>query len=166
MSTVKLKGNPVKVYGELPPVGERAGAFRLVKNDLSDLTLEDFSGKKVVLNVFPSVDTPTCATSVRKFNEMAAGLGGAQVVCVSKDLPFAQTRFCGAEGINNVTTASSFRGDEFGKDYGVLIQDGALAGLYARAIIVIDEKGQIAYTQLVGEIADEPDYERALEALK
>ena len=148
--------------GDLPAVGSPAPAFVLAGLDLSPVTSESFAGKALVLNIFPSVDTPTCATSVRTFNERAAA-GGAAVLCVSKDLPFAMSRFCGAEGIGNVTSASAFR-DGFGDDYGVTIADGPMAGLLARAVVVIGADGTVKHTQLVGEIADEPDYDAALAA--
>lgn len=148
--------------GELPAVGSPAPAFALTGLDLSPVTNGKFAGKPLVLNIFPSVDTPTCATSVRTFNERAAA-GGAAVLCVSKDLPFAMSRFCGAEGIGNVASASAFR-DGFGEDYGVTIADGPMAGLLARAVVVIGADGTVAYTELVPEIADEPDYDAALAA--
>ena len=163
MAQITLRGNPINTVGELPAVGSPAPAFTLTGGDLGPLGSEQFSGKPVVLNIFPSVDTPVCATSVRKFNERAAG-GGVSVVCVSKDLPFAFARFCGAEGIENVKTASAFR-DSFGEDYGVTITDGPMAGLLARAIVVIGADGKVAYTELVPEIAQEPDYDAALAAL-
>lgn len=148
--------------GDLPSVGAPAPAFALTGLDLSAVTDAKFAGKPLVLNIFPSVDTPTCATSVRTFNQRAAA-GGATVLCVSKDLPFAMSRFCGAEGIENVSSASAFR-DSFGEDYGVTIADGPMAGLLARAVVVIGADGNVAYTELVGEIADEPDYDAALAA--
>ena len=164
MAQITLRGNPINTVGELPAVGSSAPAFNLTGADLGAVSSEQFSGKPVLLNIFPSVDTPVCATSVRTFNERAAG-GGATVVNVSKDLPFAQKRFCGAEGIENVTTASAFR-DSFGEDYGVAITDGPMAGLLARAIVVIGADGSVTYTELVPEIAQEPDYEPALKALR
>ena len=164
MTTVTMKGNPVETVGELPSVGSQAPAFTLVQGDLSDLTLESLSGKRIVLNIFPSVDTGTCATSVRTFNEKAASLDNAVVVCVSADLPFAMTRFCGAEGIENVKLGSAFRSD-FGGDYGVTFKSGPLAGLLSRAVVVIDESGKVAYTEQVAEVTEEPDYEKALAAL-
>jgi len=164
MTTVTMKGNPVETVGELPAVGSQAPAFTLVQGDLSDLTLESLSGKRIVLNIFPSVDTGTCATSVRTFNEKAASLDNAVVVCVSADLPFAMTRFCGAEGIENVKLGSAFRSD-FGGDYGVTFKSGPLAGLLSRAVVVIDESGKVAYTEQVAEVTEEPDYEKALAAL-
>jgi thioredoxin-dependent peroxiredoxin len=163
MAQITLRGNAINTVGELPAVGSKAPAFSLTGPDLSAVSSEGFSGKSVLLNIFPSVDTPVCATSVRKFNERAAG-SGATVVNVSKDLPFAQKRFCGAEGIENVTTASAFR-DSFGEDYGTTIADGPMAGLLARAVVVIGADGNVAYTQLVPEIAEEPDYDAALAAL-
>ena len=163
MAQITLRGNAINTVGELPAVGSKAPAFSLTGADLGTVTNEQFSGKPVLLNIFPSVDTPVCATSVRKFNERAAG-GGANVVNVSKDLPFAQKRFCGAEGIENVTTASAFR-DSFGEDYGTTIVDGPMAGLLARAVVVIGADGNVAYAQLVPEIAEEPDYDAALAAL-
>jgi len=150
--------------GELPAVGSSAPAFSLVGSDLSEITSESLAGTKVVLNIFPSIDTPTCATSVRTFNERAAGLDNTVVLCVSEDLPFAAGRFCGAEGIQNVTTGSGFR-SSFAEDYGVKLVDGPLAGVMARSVVVVDESGQVTYTQLVPETADEPDYDAALAAL-
>jgi len=164
MASVTLRGNPFSTNGELPAVGSSAPSFSLVGSDLSEITADAFAGRKVVLNIFPSIDTPTCATSVRTFNERAAGLDDTIVLCVSEDLPFAAGRFCGAEGIENVKTGSAFRGS-FTDDYGVRLQDGPLAGLAARAVVVLDETGTVTYTQLVGEIADEPDYDAALAAL-
>ncbi|MBU2885936.1 thiol peroxidase [Gilvimarinus agarilyticus] len=164
MATVSLKGNPVSTSGDLPSVGSTAPDFTLVKADLSELTLGEYKGKRVVLNIFPSVDTPTCAQSVRTFNEQASKLDNTVVICVSKDLPFAQARFCGSEGLSNVVTGSAFRSD-FAEAYGVLITDGPLAGVTARAVVVIDESGSVSYQQLVSEIADEPDYDSALQAL-
>ena len=163
MAQITLRGNAINTVGELPAVGSPAPGFKLAGADLGAVSSEQFSGKAVLLNIFPSVDTPVCATSVRTFNERAAG-DGVSVVCVSKDLPFAQKRFCGAEGIENVTTASAFR-DSFGEDYGVTIADGPMAGLLARAVVVIDADGNVAYTELVPEIAQEPDYDAALTAL-
>ncbi|REG86902.1 thiol peroxidase [Marinomonas pollencensis] len=164
MSSVTLKGNPIETVGELPAVGTQAPAFELVKTDLSLATLSDYQGAKLVLNVFPSIDTPTCATSVRKFNESAAALKGVNVLCVSADLPFAAARFCGAEGIDHVDTGSSFR-SSFGDDYGLTFSTGPLVGLLSRAVIVLDENGSVLYTEQVAEIADEPDYDAALAVL-
>jgi len=166
MAKITFKGNPVATIGDLPKAGAPAPDFTLVKNDLSPATRKDFAGKNVVLNIFPSIDTSVCATSVRTFNQKAAGLPNTVVLCVSKDLPFAQKRFCGAEGIDKVQTLSSFRGPDFGKDYGVTMTDGPLAGLFARAIVVIDTAGKVTYTELVKEIAQEPDYQKALAAVR
>jgi thioredoxin-dependent peroxiredoxin len=163
MAQITLRGNQINTVGELPAVGSQAPGFTLTGTDLGELSSSQFSGTPVLLNIFPSIDTPVCATSVRTFNERAAG-GGVSVLCISKDLPFAQKRFCGAEGIENVTTASAFR-DGFGDDYGVTIVDGPMAGLLARAIVVIGAEGNVAYTELVPEIAQEPDYDAALAAL-
>lgn len=149
----------------LPNVGDAAPEFTLTGEELNDVTLQDFAGKRVVLNVFPSIDTPTCAASVRRFNEEAASLDNTVVITASKDLPFALSRFCGAEGIENVVATSAFR-STFGVDYGVEQGDGDMHGLFARAVIVVDESGKVAYTQIVPEIADEPDYEPVLAALK
>lgn len=164
MANVTLKGNPIETVGELPAVGAQAPDFSLVKVDLSEATLADFSGSKLVLNIFPSVDTPTCATSVRQFNQRASELENTHVLCVSADLPFAAARFCGAEGIDKVATGSSFRGS-FGEDYGVTFKTGPLVGILSRAIVVIDESGKVAYTEQVAETADEPDYDAAIAAL-
>ncbi len=164
MAQVTLRGNPFSTSGELPAVGSSAPGFSLVGSDLSEISADSLSGKKVVLNIFPSIDTPTCATSVRTFNERAAGRDDTVVLCVSEDLPFAAGRFCGAEGIENVKTGSAFRGS-FSDDYGVRLQDGPLAGLAARSVVVIDADGSVVYTELVGEIADEPDYDAAIAAL-
>ena len=165
MTTVTFQGNPVEVLADLPVNGSAAPDFTLTNADLSDATLADFKGKKIVLNIFPSIDTGVCATSVRTFNKSAAALENTVVICVSKDLPFALGRFCGAEGIENVKTVSGFRDSEFGKAYGVEIKEGPLAALYARAVVVINEEGKIAYTELVSEITNEPNYEGALAAL-
>ncbi len=165
MSQITLHGNPVNTNGELPALGSDAPDFTLTKADLSSVSKADLAGQNVVLNIFPSVDTPTCASSVRAFNERAASLDNTTVVCVSADLPFAFSRFCGAEGIENVTTASTFKNPGFMDDFGVRIVDGVLAGLCARAVVVLDANGKVAYTELVGEIGDEPDYDSALAAL-
>ncbi len=165
MAQVTLRGNPLQTSGELPAVGSKAPAFALVKSDLSTVTLDDLAGQKVILNIFPSIDTGVCATSVRTFNQRAAGLDGTTVLCVSADLPFAAGRFCGAEGIENVATGSTFRNPSFLDDYGVRLLDGGMAGLAARSVVVIDESGNVAYTELVPEIAQEPDYDAALAAL-
>ena len=163
MAQITLRGNPIHTTGELPAVGSPAPPFTLTGTDLAAVTSEELGGKPVLLNIFPSVDTPVCAMSIRTFNERAAA-SGLSVLCVSKDLPFAQKRFCGAEGIDNVMTASAFR-DSFGEDYGVLIADGPMAGLLARAIVVIGADGNVTYTELVPEIAVEPDYDAGLSAL-
>jgi len=163
MTTVTLKGNPFNTVGELPAVGSKAPAYTLTKTDLSDLNSSDLSGR-VVLNVFPSVDTPTCANSVRQFNSKASSLDNTTVVCVSKDLPFALDRFCGAEGLDNVIAASAFR-SSFADDYGLKMQEGPLAELCSRAVVILDESGKVIYTEQVAEIADEPDYDKALAAL-
>ena len=164
MAQTALRGNPVNLVGDLPAVGATAPAFSLTADNLSELTPADFAGKSVVLNIFPSIDTAVCATSVRTFNERAAGLDGTVVLCVSADLPFAQKRFCGAEGIDNVKTASTFRSD-FGEQYGVTLADGPMAGLLARAVVVLDPSGTVVHSQLVPEIAQEPDYDAALGAI-
>ncbi len=163
MSTITLKGNPVQTLGDLPALGSKAPAFTLVKDNLEELTSESLLGNKVILNVFPSVDTGTCATSVRRFNQEASQ-AGVTVVCVSMDLPFALGRFCGAEGIDKVTTASGFRSD-FGSAYGLVFTDGPLKGLYSRSVIVLSEQGEVLYTEQVQETTDEPNYEAALAAL-
>ncbi len=165
MATITLKGNPCETVGELPAVGSSAPAFTLVKPDLSDLSLDDLAGRRVVLNIFPSIDTPVCAASVRRFNEAAAGLDNTVVVCVSADLPFAQGRFCGAEGIENVQSGSDFREGRFANDYGVRIKTGPLAGVMARAVVVLDGSGRVTYSELVPEIAQDPDFDAALAAL-
>ncbi len=165
MATTAFKGTPVQTVGELPAVGSSAPAIELTGADLSDVTSESLAGRRVVLNIFPSVDTGVCANSVRKFNELAGSLENTTVVCASKDLPFALGRFCGAEDIENVTAASGFRSD-FGDTYGVTMSDGPLRGLFARSVVVLDENGQVTYTQLVPEIGQEPDYDAALAALK
>ena len=165
MAQTALRGNAVQTSGDLPAEGAAAPAFSLTKGDLSALSSADLAGQQVVLNIFPSIDTPTCAASVRAFNERAADLDNTTVVCVSADLPFAQGRFCGAEGIENVTTASTFKNPEFLTDYGVGMVDGPLAGLCARAVVVFDASGNVVHSQLVGEIADEPDYDGALASL-
>lgn len=163
MAQITLRGNTINTIGDLPAVGSAAPAFTLTGTDLGSVGSADYSGKAVLLNIFPSVDTPVCATSVRTFNERAAA-DGIAVLCVSNDLPFAQKRFCGAEDIENVTTASAFR-DSFGADYGVTITDGPMAGLLARSIVVIGADGNVLYTELVPEIATEPNYDAALAAL-
>ena len=165
MSSITLGGNPINTSGELPKTGSQLAYFKLVKTDLSIASLADYAGKKVVFNIFPSIDTGTCAASVRKFNATAANLNNTVVLCISRDLPFAQKRFCGAEGIENVENLSDFKDGSFGKTNGLEIIDGVLAGLHSRAVIVIDEKGTILHTEQVNEIADEPNYEAALAVL-
>lgn len=164
MAKITLKGNPFETLGDLPKIGSKAPNFTVVKPDLSEATLEDYAGRILVLNIFPSIDTPTCALSVRKFNQEAAQQDNLSVLCVSADLPFAAGRFCGAEGIANVQTGSTFR-SSFGKDYGVTIKTGPLAGLLSRAVVVINEQGEVIYTEQVQETADEPDYDSALAAI-
>lgn len=165
MSTVTLGGNPVNINATLPTVGSVAPQFQLVGNDLSDVSLQDYRGQRVILNIFPSIDTATCATSVRTFNKMANDLENTKVLCISRDLPFAQKRFCGSEGLENVINLSDFRDGSFGNDYGLTLTDSALKGLHARAIIVVDENGVVSHTELVSEIANEPNYEAALKVL-
>jgi thioredoxin-dependent peroxiredoxin len=166
MSTTKLSGAPIKLGGTFISEGVVAPDFTLVKGDLSNCTLKDVAGKFVVLNIFPSLDTAVCATSVRKFNKLAAGIENTVVLAISKDLPFAQGRFCTTEGIKNVIPLSDFRNNKFAEDYGVLIENGALAGLLARAVVVIDPSGKVIYSQLVPEITTEPDYDSALAVIK
>jgi thiol peroxidase len=165
MATITLGGNPIHTNGALPEVGSKAPNFTLLKTDLGTTTLTDFAGSKVVLNIFPSIDTGTCATSVRTFNADASKLVNTKVLCISRDLPFAQKRFCGAEGLENVINLSDFNTGQFGKDYGLEITDGPLAGLHSRVVIVLDENGTIIYTEQVPEIADEPNYAAALATL-
>ena len=165
MAKITFKGNPVNTSGNLPEKGSQAPEFTLVKSDLSSLSLKDLMGKKLILNIFPSLDTSVCATSVRKFNQLAAGMKNTQVLAISKDLPFAHGRFCTTEGITNVITLSGFRDAEFGKTYGIDTLDGLFRGLYARSIVIIDESGKVIYTQLVPETTQEPDYESALKVL-
>ena len=166
MATVTLKVNQINTIGNLPEVGNKMPKFSLTKNDLSVLSNSDLNGKKVVYNIFPSVDTGTCAASTRRFNQEAAGLENTTVVCISRDLPFAQKRFCGAEGIDNVIMASDFKNGEFGKDLGIIFIDGPLNSLLSRAVIVADENGKILFTEQVSETADEPNYEAAIASLK
>jgi len=166
MSTVTLKGNPVNTIGSIPEVGVKAPEFSLVGTNLADVKNEDFAGKRMILNIFPSLDTATCAASVRRFNVEASQLADTAVVCVSKDLPFAHSRFCTAEGIANVVSASEFRSNTFGKNYGVMITDGPLQGLMARAVVVVNKDGTVLHSQLVPEITEEPDYQSALDSLK
>jgi thiol peroxidase len=165
MAKITLKGNSINTCGALPAVGSQAADFVLTKTDLADISLKDFTGKKIVLNILPSIDTPVCANSVRRFNVEAAKQKNTVVLCISVDLPFALNRFCGAEGLQNVIPVSELRKRKFGEDYGVRIIDGPLAGLFSRAVVIIDEKGKVIYTEQVPEIAQEPDYEAALKAL-
>lgn len=164
MAEISLRGTPVNTVGELPDVGSSAPAFTLTGTDLGDVSSDRYSGRPVVLNIFPSIDTPTCASSVRTFNQRAAEQDGVTVLCVSNDLPFAMSRFCGAEGIENVEVASAFR-SSFGTDYGITQADGPLAGLLGRAVVVVDAEGKVVHSQLVNEIGEEPDYDAALGAL-
>ncbi len=161
----KLGPNTANLIGTLPVVGSAAPSFTLTANDMSDKTLNDFNGKNIILNIFPSIDTGTCATSTRKFNQYVASLQNTVVLCVSKDLPFAQKRFCGTEGIDKAITLSDFRDRGFGKSYGVELTDSSFAGLFARAVVVIDPSGKIKYTELVPQIGNEPDYDAALKAI-
>lgn len=165
MATTKLKGNPVSTSGELPKQGTAAPIFSLTGTDLSSISLTNYKGKKLILNIFPSIDTDVCAASVRYFNKAASETENSTVICISKDLPFAQARFCGAEGLDNVVMGSLMKSDQFGLDYGVRITDGPLEGLLARSIVVIDESGKVIYNQLVPEITEEPDYTKALSFL-
>ncbi|KAA9001989.1 thiol peroxidase [Affinibrenneria salicis] len=164
--SVHFQGNPVSVAGQLPKKGEKAKDFTLVAKDLSDVALSSFAGKRKIINIFPSIDTGVCAASVRKFNQLASGLDNTVVLCISADLPFAQSRFCGAEGLNNVSTLSTLRGADFKQNYGVEIASGPLQGLTARAVVVLDEQNVVLYSELVNEITNEPDYDAALAALK
>ncbi len=166
MAQVTLKGNPIHTSGDLPKVGSQAPAFTLTRTDLSEVTPADFPGQRLVLNIFPSIDTPTCATSVRTFNAQAGKAPNTTVLCISADLPFAAARFCTTEGLDKVVPASVFRNSGFGTAFGVTLSDGPLRGLLARSVVVLDEKGKVLHAELVGEIAHEPNYEAALAALK
>jgi thiol peroxidase len=166
MATVTLKGNPINTKGNLPSVGSKAPNFELSKDNLSDVTLDDYKGSRVIMNIFHSIDTGTCAASVRQFNKKASDLENVKILCISKDLPFAMSRFCGAEGIENVETLSDFRNGNFGDNYNLTYIDGPIRGLLARSIIVLDENGKILYTEQVQKVAEEPNYQAALEALK
>jgi len=165
MASITLKGNEIHTAGNLPEIGSEAPLFTLTRADLSPVSLSEFKGEKVVLNIFPSLDTGICAASVREFNKRVSEGLGAKVVCISKDLPFAHNRFCEAEGLENVITASDFKNSDFADAYGTEIADGPMAGLHSRAIVVVDERGRVAYTEQVPEIAQEPDYEAAVSAL-
>lgn len=166
MAKTAFKGSPVNTSGSLPVAGSKAPDFKLTKTDLTETSLKDFSGKRIILNIFPSIDTPVCQASTRKFSQEASKLPNTAIVCVSKDLPFAHKRFCAAEGISSLTTTSELRDAGFGQAYGVRITDTVLAGLFARAVVVVDESGKVVHTELVPEIANEPNYEKALNALK
>lgn len=166
MAQITLGGKPVHTLGTLPDIGEQAPEFTLVKGDLSRVTIEDFIGSRLILNVFPSVDTKVCATSVRKFNERAGNLENTQVLCISRDLPFAQSRFCAAEGLDHVVVLSDYEDGNFGKRYRLEMTDGPFARLHSRAVLVLNEEGKVIYKEQVPEIGNEPDYEAALEALK
>lgn len=166
MADITLKGNPIHTQGKLPSVGAKAPDFKLTATDLSEKSISDYKGKKVVLNIFPSVDTGTCAASVRKFNQEASGLENTVVLCISRDLPFAQSRFCAAEGLENVVSLSEFKDNNFSDAYQLKITDGPLAGLMSRAVVVINEEGNVVYTEQVPEIVDEPNYENAMAVLK
>ncbi|UJH92222.1 thiol peroxidase [Antarcticibacterium sp. 1MA-6-2] len=165
MSQITLKDKKINTYGNLPETGEKAPHFELVRSDLSTATLKDFRGKRVIMNIFPSIDTNVCATSVRNFNERASKLNNTEILCISRDLPFAQKRFVDDEGLKNVTNLSDFRQGDFGKDYGVEMIDGPMAGLLSRVVIVLDEEGKVLHSQQVGDIGDEPDYLSALKSL-
>ena len=165
MATITLQGNEIHTNGDLPAVGSDAPDFSLADGDLNDRGLADYAGKKKLLNIVPSLDTPVCATSTKKFNDAAAGRDDVVMLMISADLPFAMSRFCSAEGTDNVISLSMMRSRNFAKDYGVLITDGPLAGITARAVVVIDEDNKVVYTELVPEIAQEPDYDKALAAL-
>jgi thioredoxin-dependent peroxiredoxin len=165
MAKITLKGNAINTYGNLPAKGSVAPEFKLTKTDLSDVSISDFKGKKLILNIFPSLDTSVCATSVRKFNAEASKLPNTVVLCISRDLPFAHSRFCSTEGLNNVVSLSQLRDDNFGKSYGVQIVDGPMAGLFSRALVVVDENGKVIYTEQVPEIVQEPDYASAIKYL-
>jgi thiol peroxidase len=165
MTKITLKGNTVNTGGELPPVGSMAKDFKLVATDLSVKTMDDFKGNKLVLNIFPSIETGTCAASVRNFNKRAADLDNTTVLCISRDLPFAQARFCGAEGIENVVMLSDFDTGQFARDYGLNLIDGPMKGLNSRCIVIIDEEGKVTYTQQVAKISEEPDYDHAMKNL-
>ena len=165
MAQITLHDNPINTIGSLPAINTKAPAFQLTNTDLSDASLNDFAGKRVVLNIFPSIDTGVCATAVRRFNAEAEKLENTSVLCISADLPFAQARFCGAEGLDRVISLSAMRDRKFGEDYGVTIIDGPLAGLFSRAVVIVDENGNIIYTEQVPEITQEPDYETALKSL-
>jgi thiol peroxidase len=166
MATITFKGTPTTTCGALPTVGSKVPSFVLTKSDLTDTTMDSFKGKRIVFNIFPSIDTGICALSVKRFNKEASSLKNVVVLCISMDLPFAQSRFCGAEGLNDVITLSAYRSGTFGKDFGLTITDGPLKGLLSRAVVITDDKGIVTYTEQVPEIAQEPDYESAIKILK
>lgn len=166
MAKITLKGNQIKTIGELPKVGKKAPKFKLVKSDLSVTSLKSYKGFNLILNITPSIDTGVCAASVREFNKLATDLENTKVLYISKDLPFAQSRFCGAEGIENVETLSDFVTGKFGRKYGVTIETGPMKGLHSRAVVVIDPEGKVVYTEQVPEIVNEPNYQAALDSLK
>ena len=165
MATITLQGNTIHTNGNLPKVGEKAPNFQLTNSDMSTASLQDYKGTKLVLNIFPSIDTGICAASVREFNKEASKLTNTKVLCISRDLPFAQARFCGAEGLESVINQSDFRDGKFGKDYGVEITDGPLQGLHSRAVVVVNEEGTVVHAEQVPEIAQEPNYSAALDTL-
>ncbi len=165
MTQIKLKGKTIHTSSDLPQAGDHAPDFLLTTTDLNDVQLKDFNGKTLLLNIFPSLDTDVCAMSVRRFNSLAVKMKNTRVLCISRDLPFAHKRFCVAEGINNVVSLSELRNGDFGKDYGVRIVDGPMAGLLARSVVIINPEGKVTYSELVPEITEEPDYDKALEAL-
>jgi len=165
MATITLEGNEIHTVGELPAIGSDAPAFTLTNSELGEVSLADYAGRKVILNIFPSIDTGVCAESTRRFNAAGGSLDNTDVLCISADLPFALSRFCGAENLDNVITLSTFRNPEFGNDYGVTITDGPIRGLNSRAIVIIDEGGKVIYTEQVPEIVQEPDYDAALTKL-
>ncbi len=165
MAKITLQGNPINTFSDLPKIGSKAPEFKLTAGDLSDKALDQWKGKKIILNIFPSIDTSVCANSVRRFNAEASSLKNTVVLCISRDLPFAQARFCGAEGLDNVITLSSMKDESFGKEYGVKIIDGPMESLLARSVLIVDEEGKIKYTQLVPEIVEEPNYEDVLSNL-
>ncbi len=166
MANIKLGENQISTVGDLPAIGSKAPDFRLTTTDFKDVSLSDFSGKKILLNIFPSIATGVCSASVRRFNQEAANLENTAVLCISVDLPFSLHSFCEAEGIDNVTSLSAMRTRSFGKDYGVMIADGSWEGLFSRSVVVVDENGNVVYTEQVPQIGQEPDYEKALQALK
>ena len=165
MTTITRQGIEIEISGNLPPIGADAPSFTLASTDLADVNLSDFAGKKVILNIFPSIDTPTCAKSVRAFNEQAASMDNTVVLCISPDLPYAHKRFCEVEKIDNVVALSTFRAPEFGRDYGVTMTTTQRRGLLARAVVVIDEEGKIVHTELVPELTQEPDYQAVLRSI-